>query len=197
VGRAGALRVGVGAPVVGATVGVAVVGAAVGVGLGVALGASVVGAAVRIWIVMVGDADTDALGDGEADAPAKRERPPVNMTPISSSVTRPPATAARIRSIHRGPCRGGGMIFVVSDMSVRPAGCVPSGLTLNRHEAVVGGGPDLGGGVRRSAAVRRDRLRSLRRAAGHIRRGRTRVLLECLYQWKRGTLEPAQLHDRG
>src|SRR5438093_10545140 len=106
-----------GAAVVGATVGVAVVGAAVGVGLGVALGASVVGAAVRIWIVMVGDADTEALGDGEADAPAKREKPPVNMTPTSSSVTRPPATAARMRSIQRGPRRGGGMIFVVSDMA--------------------------------------------------------------------------------
>jgi hypothetical protein len=104
----------VGAAVVGATVGVAV-GAGVGVGLGAALGASVVGAAVRAWIVIVGDGDAEALG--EADAPANRERPPVNMTPISSSVTRPPATAARIRSIQRGPCRGGGMIFVVSDMS--------------------------------------------------------------------------------
>jgi hypothetical protein len=104
----------VGAAVVGAAVGVAV-GAGVGVGLGASLGASVVGAAVRIWIVIVGDGDAEALG--EADAPAKRERPPVNMMPISSSVTRPPATAARIRSIQRGPCRGGGMIFVVSDMS--------------------------------------------------------------------------------
>jgi len=108
----------VGTAVVGATVGVAVVGAGVGVGLGVVLGASVVGAAVRIWTVMVGDAETEALGDGEAVAPAKRERPPPNMTPISSRVTRPPATAARIRSIQRGPCRGGGMILVVSDTPV-------------------------------------------------------------------------------
>src|SRR5437867_6812842 len=98
-------------------VGVAVVGAAVGVGLGVALGASVVGAAVRIWIVMVGDGDTDALGDGAAVAPANREKPPVSRTPISNSVTRPPATAARMRSTQRGPRRGGGMIFVVSDMA--------------------------------------------------------------------------------
>ena len=67
-------------------------------------------------MVMVGDGDTEALGDGEADAPAKREKPPVRMTPISSSVRRPPATAARRRSTHRGPRRGGGMIFVVSDM---------------------------------------------------------------------------------
>ena len=100
--------------------------AAVGVGLGVALGASVVGAAVRIWIVMVGDADTEALGDGEAEAPAKREKPPVNRTPTSSSVTRPPATAARMRSIHRGPRRGGGMIFVVSDMASSSAPRVPT-----------------------------------------------------------------------
>ena len=103
----------------------AVVGAGVGVGLGVALGASVVGAAVRIWTVMVGDAETEALGDGEAVAPAKREKPPPNMTPISSTVTRPPATAARIRSIQRGPGRGGGMIFVVSDMSRCVAPRVP------------------------------------------------------------------------
>jgi hypothetical protein len=115
---------GVGAAVVGAAVGAAVVaaalGVAVGVGLGVALalGASVVGAAVRIWTVGLGDADADglALGDGELVAPAKRDRPPPSITPISRSVTRPPATAARIRSIQRGPRRGGGMIFVVSDM---------------------------------------------------------------------------------
>ena len=92
-------------------------GAAVGVVLGATLGASVVGVAVRIWIVLDGEADTDALGDGEAVAPAKREKPPVSMRPISNSVTRPPATAARMRSIQRGPRRGGGMIFVVSDMA--------------------------------------------------------------------------------
>jgi len=85
----------VGAAVVGATVGVAVVGAGVGVGLGAALGASVVGAAVRIWIVIVGDGDTEALG--EADAPAKRERPPVSRTPISSSVPRRVAGRASAR----------------------------------------------------------------------------------------------------
>jgi len=109
----------VGAAVVGAGVGAAVVRAAVGVGLGEALGASVVGAAVRIWIVTVGDGDAVglALGEGELDVPAKRESPPPRRTPTSSSVTRPPATADRIRSIHRGPRRGGGMIFVVYDMS--------------------------------------------------------------------------------
>jgi hypothetical protein len=89
-----------------------------GVGLGVALGASVVGAEVRIWTVGLGDTDADALalGDGEVDVPAKRDRPPPSRTPMSRSVTRPPATAARIRSIQRGPRRGGGMIFVVSDI---------------------------------------------------------------------------------
>ena len=89
-----------------------------GEGLGVALGASVVGAAVRIWTVGLGDADADGLtlGDGELDVPAKRDRPPPRSTPMSRSVTRPPATAARIRSIQRGPRRGGGMIFVVSDI---------------------------------------------------------------------------------
>jgi hypothetical protein len=91
-----------------------------GVGLGDALGVCVVGAAVRIWTVALGDADEDglALGDGELVAPAKRDRPPPSTTPMSRSVTRPPATAARIRSIQRGPRRGGGMIFVVSDMGV-------------------------------------------------------------------------------
>ena len=109
---------GVGAAVVGAAVGAAVVAAAVGVGVGVGLGACVVGAAVRIWIVGLGDADADelALGDGELVAPAKRDRPPPSSTPMSRSVMSPPATAARIRSIQRGPRRGGGMIFVVSDM---------------------------------------------------------------------------------
>jgi hypothetical protein len=95
-----------------------VVTAAVGVGLGVGLGVCVVGAAVRIWTVGLGDGDADglALGDGELDVPAKRDRLPPSSTPMSRSVTRPPATAARIRSIQRGPRRGGGMIFVVSDI---------------------------------------------------------------------------------
>jgi hypothetical protein len=109
---------GVGAAVVGAAVGADVVAAAVGVRLGVGLGACVVGAAVRIWIVGLGDGDADrlTLGDGELDVPAKRDRPPPRSTPMRRSVTRPPATAARIRSIQRGPRRGGGMIFVVSDI---------------------------------------------------------------------------------
>jgi hypothetical protein len=88
------------------------------VGLGDGLGACVVGAAVRIWTVGLGDRDADGLtlGDGELNVPAKRDRPPPSITPMSRSVTRPPATAARIRSIQRGPRLGGGMIFVVSDM---------------------------------------------------------------------------------
>jgi hypothetical protein len=111
-------RGGVGGAVVSAGVGDAVVGAAVGVGLGVGLGDSVAGTAVWIWTVGLcdGDADALALGDGDADVPAKRESPPLAITPIRRSVRRPPATAARIRSIQRGPRRGGGMIFVVSDM---------------------------------------------------------------------------------
>ena len=122
----------VGAAVVGAAVGAAVVAAAVGVGLGVglgvALGACVVGAAVRIWTVGLGDADGDglALSDGELDVPAKRDSPPPNSTPMSRIVTRPPATAARMRSIQRGPRRGGGMIFVVSDMCLSHALSVPT-----------------------------------------------------------------------
>jgi hypothetical protein len=114
---------GVGGAAVGATVGVVAVGVALGVGaavlggaVGDGLGASVVGAAVRIWVVMLGDGDAEGLGEGDAEVPAKREKPPVNVTPISRSVRRPPATAARSRSIQRGPRRGGGMICVVSDM---------------------------------------------------------------------------------
>ena len=100
---------------VGATVGAAVVGAAVD-----GLGAAVVGAAVRIWVAL-GDGETEALalgdGDGDAVVPARRESPPPNSTAISRSVSSPPATAARIRSIQRGPRRGGGVtIRVVSDM---------------------------------------------------------------------------------
>ena len=117
------VRGGVGAEVfvgaaVAVVVGAAVVGAAV-VGAGVdGLGAAVVGAAVRIWIVALGDGDEEGLGDGDGDAdvPARRDNPPPSSTPMRRSVTRPPATAARIRSIQRGPRRGGGMIFVVSDI---------------------------------------------------------------------------------
>jgi len=129
--------VGRGVAVVGATLGRGVVGTTVAVGLGTGLreglGVSV-GVAVRIWIVMLGKAERDAvgLGDGEADVPAKRENPPFSITPISSSMSRPPATAARMRSIQRGPRRGGGMIFVVSDMAGRYAPGVPSSLARLR-----------------------------------------------------------------
>ena len=117
------VRGGVGAAVfvgaaVAVVVGAAVVGAAV-VGAAVdGLGAALVGAAVRIWIVALGDGDAEGLGDGDGDAdvPARRARPPPSRTPINRSVSRPPATAARIRSIQRGPRRGGGIIFVVSDI---------------------------------------------------------------------------------
>lgn len=115
------VRGGVGAAVfVGAAVavlvGAAVVGAAV-VGAAVdGLGAAVVGAAVRIWIVALGDGDDEGLGDGDADVPARRDNPPPNSTPTSRSVRSPPATAAKMRSTQRGPRRGGGMIFVVSDI---------------------------------------------------------------------------------
>jgi hypothetical protein len=123
--------VGDGAAVVGAAVGAVGVGAAlavalgVGLGLDVGLGASVVGAAVRTWIVMLGDGEVEGLGEGDAEVPAKREKPPPASTAISSSVRRPPASAARIRSIQRGPRRGGGMIFVVSDMPCLSAPRVP------------------------------------------------------------------------
>jgi hypothetical protein len=112
--------VAVGATVVGAAVGAAVVGATVGVAVAVGdgLGVGVVGTAVRIWIVGLGDAGTLGLGVGDADVPASRVRPPPRMTPIRRSVRRLPATAARIRSIQRGPRRGGGVtIRVVSDMA--------------------------------------------------------------------------------
>lgn len=124
----------VGAAVVGATVevavAVAVVGATVAVAVAVAvgdgLGVEVVGTAVRIWVVGLGDADALGLGEGDADVPANRERPPPTMTPIRRSVRRLPATAARIRSIQRGPrCGGGGMILVVSDMPAVVAPRVP------------------------------------------------------------------------
>jgi hypothetical protein len=131
---------------VGAAVGVTVGAAVVAAALGVGLGASVVGAAVRIWTVGLADAVADALaladGDGDADAPAKRDSPPPRITPISRSVSRPPASAARMRSIQRGPRRGGGMIFVVSDMSAlfrtRHAGRLPGGRSIARLFAPCG-----------------------------------------------------------
>jgi hypothetical protein len=124
----------VGGLVVGDTLGAAVVGAAVGVGVG--LGASVVGAAVRIWTVGLGDADAEGLGlgDGDAVAPARRAKPPPNTRAINSNVMRPPATAARTRSIHRGPRLGGGMSFVVSDMTDLSAPRVPT----SAHPSLVG-----------------------------------------------------------
>lgn len=106
----------VGAAVGGAVVGRAVVGAAVCVAVGDGLGAAVVGGAVRVT-VLLGDGDAEGLGDGDAVAPAKRDSPPPRITAISRSMSRPPATAARIKSIQRGPRRGGGaMICVVSDI---------------------------------------------------------------------------------
>jgi hypothetical protein len=44
----------------------------------VCVGAAVVGAAVRIWMVGLGDGEALGLGEGvgDADAPARRERPP-------------------------------------------------------------------------------------------------------------------------
>jgi hypothetical protein len=113
--RAGVVVAVVEGAAVGATVGAAVVDAALGVGLG----ASVDGAAVRIWTVGLGDVDADALalgdGVGELEVPAKRASPPPRITPMRRSVRSPPASAARMRSMTRGPRRGGGMIFVVSD----------------------------------------------------------------------------------
>jgi hypothetical protein len=93
------------------------------------VGAAVVGAAVRIWTVGLSDGDGEALGlgegDGDADAPARRDSPPPKITPTRRSVRSMPATAARIRSIQRGPRRGGGMILVVSDMPATVAPRVP------------------------------------------------------------------------
>jgi hypothetical protein len=121
--------VGDGAAVGGAAVGAVGVGAALavalGVGVGLGLGVSVVGAAVRTWMVRLAGGEVEGLGDGDAEVPAKREKPPPASTAISSSVRRPPASAARIRSIQRGPRRGGGMIFVVSDMPCLSAPRVP------------------------------------------------------------------------
>jgi hypothetical protein len=117
---------------VGRGVGGAVVGAGVGVGGavvggGVALGASVVGAAVRITIEIEGDGDVVALAltVGEGVAPARRVGKLVS-TPRTTSTSSPPATAASAKSIHRGPRRGGGMSFVVSDMTLCVAPCMPT-----------------------------------------------------------------------
>ena len=77
---------------------------------------------MRIWVVALGEGDVEGLGDGDGDAdvPARRESPPPKITPMRRSVRRPPATAARIKSIQRGPRRCGGMTLVVSDM---PSNC--------------------------------------------------------------------------
>lgn len=124
-----AVAVAVGTAVVGAAVdGAAVVGGAVE-----GLGAAVDGVAVRIWIERLGDGDTEGvvLGDGDAVVPASRDSPPPSSTPISRSVRRPPATAARMRSIQRGPRRGGGATtLVVSDMPIAVAPCVPRSAQL-------------------------------------------------------------------
>lgn len=114
----------------GAAVGGAVVGAVAGgaVAGAVLAGAADVGAAVLVLMLALGDADADgvALAKAEGAAPeGARTGRPRTSTPITSRVSSPPATPASARSIQRGPCRGGGMIFVVSDMSGPVAGFVP------------------------------------------------------------------------
>ena len=119
----------VGAGVAGGAVGRGVVGAAVGGGVvaaggavvagGALVGASVgAGVAVVGRIVMLGSADIDAgalaLGDADPDVTGAMPLRPRKSTPITSTVSSAPATAARARSIQRGPRRGGGRILVVS-----------------------------------------------------------------------------------
>lgn len=97
----------------GGGVGAAVVGAAV-------VGTAVTGATVALRIEILGDAESDArLADGEDDAAFAGATParPKKTIPSASTVSRLPATAARPRSTQRGPRRGGGMSFVVSDMA--------------------------------------------------------------------------------
>jgi hypothetical protein len=94
----------------GAVVGAAVVGAAVGA----TVGASVDGGGVLVRMAMLDDPLALDVGEGELDAGARLRTFPRTSTPITSSVSSAPATAASARSIHRGPRGGGGMSFVVS-----------------------------------------------------------------------------------
>lgn len=124
-----------GGAVVGAGVGGFVDGGAAVVGTGavVAAGALVTGATVLVRIDTVelgemdGSADSDALGLDEVAGETEAERAKKRM-PITRTVTRLPATAARPRSTQRGPARrGGGMILVVSPgMAVHAATCMPA-----------------------------------------------------------------------
>lgn len=116
------VAVGGGGAVVGATVDAGVLaGGAVVAGAAVEGGVVVVGAGVgvleRMLIVALALEDAEPLAEVLAEAVALGEIAacrPKKTTPISSSVSRLPATAASARSIHRGPRRRGGMIFVVS-----------------------------------------------------------------------------------
>lgn len=81
------------------------------------VGAAVTGATVALLIGTLGDAEGDAtLAEGEDDAALAGAMParPKKMIASASTVSRPPATAARPRSIQRGPRRCGGMSLVVS-----------------------------------------------------------------------------------
>lgn len=105
---------------VGAGGGVGVRGGAVvaGDGVGAAVvGAAVTGVTVLVLIGTLGDAESDArLAEGEGDAAfagAMLARPKKTIM-IASTVSRLPATAARPRSIQRGPRRRGGISLVVS-----------------------------------------------------------------------------------
>lgn len=109
----------------GGVVGAATVGATV-------VGAEVAGATVLVVTLMLGSADGDARladdeGDGDPAMAGAIPARPRKITATSSSVRRLPATAARPRSIHRGPRRGvGGMSFVVSpDMGRDTARVMP------------------------------------------------------------------------
>jgi hypothetical protein len=107
-------------------------GAVVGVGTAL-VGAAVVGATVLDRMVNEGDDVRDALvladGDGLAAIAGAKVPRPKNARPITSTVARLPATAARPRSTHRGPRRGGGITFVVS--LVTNSACA-SGMPLAR-----------------------------------------------------------------
>lgn len=95
--------VGVGGSVTGAVV----VGAAL-------VGAGVVGRTVRDVALAVGEADVLAVADGDDETPAGPIGRPRTIAPMTSIVSRLPATAASARSTQRGPRRGGGMTLVVS-----------------------------------------------------------------------------------